>query len=314
MPKHQIRRPTLFLRTAHFADGLIAETGLSAERIERRVRENQYDRFQVPAPELETVLDYFALYRSVAFEPRQTDTHAPWLLAAEREFPGCSYRYFHPLIDLLFGPLESSAFWEAHFRKIPVGWIEDEERTGRPQVAAEWRAMNNALEKRVHRRKQSPSRVDQLAFVQLSLMRLPQQISGQLFARKGLARSWTRTYHQQATDFAFIEGTPPADGLAALLGLTMEAAEIGNSDRFRRTKAHIFTFLPRLAEDPACRRIHEVISAHVAHHLENLMPRRYSDTFHHGFGAPASWRAMMAEARLDRLMKRYGAGGDEDDE
>lgn len=316
MPKYQIKRPTLLLRTAHFTDGLIAETGLSAEQIERRVRENQYDRYKEPAPELETVLDYFSLYRSVAFEPRQTDFHAPWLLAAEREFPGCSYRYFHPLVDLLFGPLESSAFWEAHFRKIPSIWIDEEEREGRPEVAAEWRAMNNALEKRVHRRKGSPSGVDQLALVHLSLMRLPTQISGRLFSKAGLASSWTRSYHLQPTDFAFAEEAPPADGLAALLGLAMEAAEIGDSDRFQRAKAHIDSFLPKLREDPACRRIHEVIGTHVANHLESLTPRRYSHTLYHGFGAPASWRAMVTKACLHRQMERYGAvvSDDENDD
>ena len=314
MPRHQIKRPTLFLRTAYFTDGLIAETGLSAEQIERRVRENQYDRHKEPAPDLETVLDYFSLYRSVAFEPRQTDFHAPWLLAAEREFPGCSYRYFHPLVDLLFGPLESSAFWEARFRKIPSSWIDEEEQEGRPEVAAEWRAMNNALEKRIHRRKVSPSSLDPLTFVHLSLMRLPMHISGRLFLKTGVASSWIRTYHLQPSDFAFIEEAAPTDGLAALLGLAMEAAEIGDSDRFQRTKTYIDKFLPKLREDPGCRRIHEAIATHVSNHLGLIMPRRYRHTLYHGFGAPASWRTMLTKECIHRQMERYGVASCDDDE
>lgn len=314
MPKHQIRRPTLFLRTALFSDGLIADTGLSAEQIEDRVRKNQYERFQVPAPEMETVLDYIALYRSVAFEPRQTDVHAPWLLAAEREFPGCSYRYFHPLVDLLFGAVESSYFWESHFKKIPSGWIEAEEMKGRPHVAEEWRAMNQALEKRIHRRTRSPSAVDQLTFVHLSMLRLPSPIKSRLFLPPEGSSNWIRAYDFQSVDFSFVDEVPPSDGVAVLLGLAIEAAEIGDLNRFRRTRAFLVTYLPKLREDPACRRIHQALSEHIANHLEHLVPREYSRTLYHGFGAPASWRTMMAEPSLYRPVSRNSAINDDDEE
>ncbi len=305
MPKRKIGRPTLLLRTALFTDGLRAATGLDAVQIERRVRAKQYEAYGLQAPEEETVRDYFGLYRAVAFEPRQTDNHAPWLVAAELEFPGCSYRYFHPLIDLLFGQLESSAFWSAHFQKIPEAWIEAEAREGCPETANEWRAMNEALKRRRHRAKQPSVPLDKLSFLHLTMMRLPAEISGILFARKGLARSWSRAYATQPKNFAFLKKVPPIDAMAALVALTEEAAEIGDMERFVVTRKAAMEFLPQLKEDPACRRIHKQLASYVTRHLKQMVPRRYNATFHHGFGAPASWRALMAEYCLKDMVERY---------
>jgi len=144
----KIRQPTLFLRTAYFIDSLCEQTGMNFEGIEERIRNNQYIAYGLDAPAYETVRDYFRLHRSVAFEPRlgrdgntpgqqserifQRDRKAPWLLAAEAEFPGSSFSFFHPLFDLLFGRLESSAFWASHFNKIPESWINQEEAEGMP--------------------------------------------------------------------------------------------------------------------------------------------------------------------------------------
>lgn len=314
MPKHKIRPPTLYLRTSHFADGLVAATGLSAAAIERRVRENQYDRYDLPAPDEESVLDYFALYRSVAFEPRQNDIRAPWLLAAELEFPGCSYRYFHPLIDLLFGLLEAGAFWRDHFRKIPNDWIFAIERNGHPQIATEWRAMNDALQRREHRKKQPEQKLDQLSFLHLSMLRLPDLIKCKLFERKGFGSSWSRTYVSQPSNFGFLNDVPPADGLAALISLTAEAAEIGDTERYLETKSLSHAFLPRLAEDPSCRRIHEQLAHHVSNYLQDISPRRYSQLLHHGFGAPASWRVVIGEKNLLDQMERFKSITDEKSE
>lgn len=102
MLRHTIK-PTLYLRSACFIDNLKEITGEGFPKLEKRIRENQYDAFKLPAPATETVRDYFRLYLPVAFEPTRKVTSNPWLLAVELEVPGSSAAFFHPLFDLLFG-------------------------------------------------------------------------------------------------------------------------------------------------------------------------------------------------------------------
>lgn len=73
MDRKVIRQPTLYLRSAYFIDSLRAASGQGFLKLEKRIRQNQYEAVGLAAPELETIRDYFRLHRSVAFEPRNSD-------------------------------------------------------------------------------------------------------------------------------------------------------------------------------------------------------------------------------------------------
>lgn len=311
MATSRIKQPTLYLRTAYFIDLLRVKTGQGLLRLERRIRENQYEAYGLQAPDLETIRGYFLLHRSVAFEPRNSEPNssemkAPWLLAAELEVPGSSFAFFHPLFDILFGRLESSVFWSAHFSKIPQAWIDYEERKGNPSIAEEWRVMNQSLARRLHRTRQVDN-LDTLSFLHLTLLRFPAHISSVLFERNGLSPTWTRRYQPPEEEVGLLQKLKGLDALAALLALTKEGAEIGDVRRFQIAKAAALQYLKIIDSDPACKRIYRQVRTHVSTDLENYTDvRRYSRTLHYGFGLPASWRALLTSPLIERSREELG--------
>lgn len=302
--------PTLLLRSAYFIDNLRELTGQGLTRLERRIRENQYEAAGLHAPPIETIRDYFRLRRPVAFESQEKKAkYPPWLLAAEIEVGGSSHAFFHPIFDLLFGQLESSAFWSMHFRIIPAKWIEDAEARGDTDTATEWRQMNEATRKRKHRSRQV-HQLDPLSFVHLSMMRLPDAIRDSLFERKGLSSGWTRKYASPEAETLLLESIRTVDSLAALLALVKEAAEIGDMTRFHRAKAALLNHLSVLDELAPCRRIKQQLKAQIHFELDyNILSRRYQGTLYHGFGLPPSWRAHLIPSLIERSSRKIEATG-----
>lgn len=306
MATKTIRQPSLYLRSGYFVDLLRANSGLGMTVIERRVRINQYEANGLIPPSYELIRDYFRLYRTVAFEPhRNEDKTAPWLLAAELEFPGCSHAFFHPLFDILFGQAESTVFWATHFSQIPKTWISDAENRGDLQLAQEWRLLNAADSRRKHR-KRDIVQIDPLSFLHLSMMRLPGYISKTMFERKGLATTWSRCYSDTPKDeAAHLVLLKNIDALSALLLIAKEGAEIGDMRRFNFAKEGALKLVPCIHELPGCRRIGNLLKEVLVDELKNrTLPRRYNRTLYMGFGLPASWQAMIAKSFYDDLMTR----------
>lgn len=300
---YSIRKPTLYLRSGYFIDNLKYQTSLSFEQIEARVRQNQYESADIarnlPPPSYETVRDYFRLYRSVAFEPDQKAHIAPWLLAAELEFPNSSSAFFHPIFDLLFGELESAAFWSAQFRKIPNDWIVQARNRGDERIASEWEQMNQSAKRRIHRSKPRKN-IDTLSFVHLSLLRLPHPIRDALFDGNGSNPNWTRKYSSPEVELKHLKSMHSMESLAAMLALMMESAEIGDVTRFNLSRKAFVRHMSFIDTDPACSRIKDRLKEQLIYKSNNLFPREYNGFLHFGFGLPASWRAM----KLEELMHK----------
>lgn len=301
--------PTLFMRSGYFIDTLKSRSELSFAKLERRIRENQYDLHGIRAPSEATVRDYFLLRRSVAFEPKFKDPSAPWLLATELEFPGASLAFFHPVFDLLFGTLESTYLWQAHFSRIPQQWIDDARKSDPLAMADEWEAMNASLAERKHRSRPK-QHLDRLSFVHLSMMRLPENICNRLFTRRGLAASWARVYGPIEDDIAFLGEINNLDAIAGLLALAEEGAQIGDMSRYHAAKYALRNRIEKVQFFPGCKRIRDSLEFSLSRHIEGeLFPRRYSGTLRTGFGLPVSWRTGLAAGlqveRLEDYTRRF---------
>ncbi|UCV28139.1 hypothetical protein [Ferribacterium limneticum] len=303
MSSAKIAQPSLYLRSGYFIDRLRAETGLGMVRLERRIRERQYEARGLTPPSVDLVRDYFRLHRAVAFEPRLgRSVIAPWLLAAELEFPGSSLAFFHPIFDWLFGQVESAIFWDAHFRKIPEPWIADAARRGDVTLVQEWRAINRGQSKLRHRRKINVP-LNDLALIHLSMMRLPEPIMSQLFERQGLTMGWTRRYGGKRQIQMLLEN-PGVDSLCALALLTDEAVKIGDGLRFGRAREGAMVLLKGIASYPGCQRIGSALERQLMLKLkaEEFAPMRYSQAPCYGIGLPTSWLVMAAERMLESLV------------
>lgn len=297
--KTKIKKPTLYLRSAYFIDNLKSLSGLGVTKIEERIRINQYDQFNLPAPSPEVVNDYFQLKVGVAFEPTQFHRGPPWLLAAELEFPGCAFAFFHPIFDLLFGKLESAAFWGAHFSKIPEEWIEQAKNHGWLQMAEEWQLMNEAMQKRAHRKKIGAA-TDPLSFIHMSLLRLP-IISEMLFSKTSIPCKYIRNYADPIIEINSILAFKNLDGIAALFALALEGATIGDLKQHQQVKNALINLLPELGNAKEYRQIYPTLTKHIKEQLENMSVRSYSSTYVHGFSLPASWRALHDEQALSNI-------------
>lgn len=289
------RLPTIDLRSGYFVDHLSFTTKLSRSRIENDIRINQYDRYGLKSPSSETVKDYFDLQRGVAFDPRPDKRNIPpWLLAAELQYPGCAYRFFHPIFDLLFGQAESSAFWQAHLSKIPDEWIVEVEQSGLSGLASEWRTHNHSLLHRAHRTKRVRL-LDNLSLYHLSLLKLPEALSTCLFAFNTHTKQFERRYQPANTELRKAYDTPGLCGLAGLIALTGEGCEIGDKYRYRFGKRLIKLKLPTLPLLPGCRRISTALSNHIQHWLEHhALPRTYNSHPWSALGLPTSWHYFLS--------------------
>src|SRR5450830_1317685 len=98
-----------------------------------QVDKAQYLAYGLEGPALETVRDYARACRSLAVDFGHAAV-LPWLMAAELQFPGSSYNFFHPLFDLLFGHVEASSNWTEKLQKIPTEWIALQKKNGEADI------------------------------------------------------------------------------------------------------------------------------------------------------------------------------------
>lgn len=296
----RISKPTLYLRSAFFIDHLKEMSRLGYTELETRIRVNQYERFGFFAPSEDTVRDYFRLHRSVAFEPNQKSKNYPWLLAAEMEFPGCSIAFFHPIFDLLFGSLESSAFWDAHFNKIPENWINEATQRGWSEMAEEWSMMNLAKERRLHRSKKI-SGIHDLRFIHQSMLRIP-AIRDTLFTQH-IKGQYARLYENISDELNAFLALNPIDHITAILLCAKEAELIGDHTRFKAAQTAALKHMPLLRTNKSCLRIQPELSKHILEFLDGIAVPQYSIRYIHGFSMPASWRALNDESALKQIEK-----------
>lgn len=290
----------MYIRSGYFIDRLKTITGQGLLRLERRVRENQYERFGLVPPSIDTVRDYFRLHRNIALDPKiKRPSSPPWLLAAEREVPGASYDYFHPAFDLLWGRVCGGVFWRKEIQKIPKEWINDERTKGDEDTASEWERIN----KEVSRRRisaRAPEPIDTLGFIHLSLMRIS-DTSPMLFDRNGFAGTRARRYRPIKKDIREISALRSFDSVAALLGLMLEGAEIGDRTRQSAFRDALLSQLSVIDELQECRRIGKKLKSYINNFIDQgIVPRCYGCASQSSLCWPDSWRFLEANRLLQK--------------
>lgn len=299
-------KPSYFFRTAHLIGWLKEETGQGYMALEKRIRQNQYERFGLNAPAPDTVRDYFRLKRSPAIDPQDGET-APWLMAAEMEVPGAGYAFFHPIFDLLIGPLESSFKWTERLQRIPTEWIDEAKARGDSDQAEEWISFNKALTNRPGRKKKN-SPIPDLEFIHKTLMRLPDPFFSILFKPAGFYKMFARTYLPVQEEVSQIQAISGIDSFTFAYGLLLEASEIGDTNRFAYLKEIIPTALDSLIKLPECRYFPDEIKLLVENTLPEEVARSYPCQKFYGYGLPATWRATecieQLNAELDILIQK----------
>ena len=288
----RIKNVGLLMRTAYCLGRLRQDTGLSVGRLERRIRRNQYEKNGLTAPSPDSVRDYFLLRRCPAVDGTERGQPS-WLFAAELEFRGVAYRFFHPVFDLLWEPIRSSPRWIARMGRIPQVWIDEAMAKGDSQQVQEWEAFNEAVRpKRGRPRTQAAD--DPLTLVHLALLRLPRDVSGQLFERKGLASTYARMYRPFNEEIPPLVARPGMDALAALVGLVREAALIGDGKRMQAAKQALREHVRLHGVDAALARVERRFLQLIDEQASvNNEARRYSTPEIIGSGFPVTWQSKI---------------------
>ncbi len=300
--KHALK-PSHFFRTAYFIGWLKQNTGQGYVALEKRIRLNQYQRFGLRAPAADTVRDYFRLRRSPAIDPQDGMT-PPWLMAVELEIPSASYAFFHPIFDFLIGQMESSQKWLEKLERIPEGWIHEAIKRRNTNLAEEWRSFNEANTKKRGRKSKQP-RLHALSFIHMTMMRLPYPLFQILFEWSEREKSFGRTYRPIEEEIGSIKYYLNMDALAAFVGLVYEAAEIGNTDRFYKSRKALQEHLCILDELPECRSVRDELTPLIKNFCLEMPIRTYASPQFYGYGLPATWRAKNAIGQLEAELEQF---------
>lgn len=313
--KKQISQP-YFFRTAYFIGWLKSKTGQSFPALEKRIRTSQYEKYKLTPPAFETVRDYFRLCRSPAIDPKDGKT-PPWVMAAELEIPGASYAFFHPLFDLLIGQLQSSIKWSDKLQEIPEEWISSAIKRGNTVEAEEWISFNDGLKKSPGRKRKQPELVD-IEFIHKTLIRLPEPIFSILFycSEKESYNStemFARTYRPIEEEIALIQVNSNIDALAALVGLVLEAAEIGHLERFEKASKAVQGYLHVLDGLPECKSVRENLKPLIKDFCLGATVRTYASQAYYGYGLPATWRGWNANRHIESELRKIMFADNPDD-
>ncbi len=292
-----------YLRSAYFFFKLRQRVGMSLNGIAARVLENQYKN--ICAPTTETITAYFEFKRDLSVDPFGA-VELPFLLALAREFPGCEDSYFHPAFDLLFGIRESvgqRVFLGKKFLPKVIQEIERREakergeeggRSPKTITLAEGMRAHNSAQKRQRGRPKvvSPSDGGELKFAHNCMLRLPANVRDLLFVEcKDIGLyAWARCYRSVAQEIKDLERFPTLDGLAALLAMYREAAQIGDRERFLAIRMAIFDMLTKVTNIPKLQTYSDLLSGTTEDFCRTESLRLYDLGAAFDEGLPASWK------------------------
>lgn len=298
------RNPFLIERSMLCLDKLRQSTGLSASRIEEAVRSvYRSPKFLSAAPSSSTVAAYFGGKRPIPFDP--VGRAPSWLQALEVCFEHSTRYFFHPLPNLLGGPLVSAEKIRTKQRMYPPGWIAQADRASDTDFAAEGRANNERLSKLKRIRKEESKTGRDLDWIHANMYVLKREIRDILLISPGLAgyRRRCEPLEQQAK--LLIE-LGDFEALTGAFAIFLESNVIRDANRVAASRELVIELLPSLKSDSSLRRVRESFEAGIAAELSSKIFSRYD-----AFGIftetlPSSWHSFalwrLAEYRTRKFI------------
>lgn len=288
-PMSNFRNPFLIERSMLCLDKLRQSTGLSASRIEEAVRSvYRSPKFLSAAPSSSAVAAYFAGKRPIPFDP--VGLAPSWLQALEVCFEHSTRYFFHPLPNLLRGPLVSAEKIRTKQRMYPPEWIAEADRDGDTDLATDGRANNERLSKLKRIRKEENKTGRDLDWIHANMYVLKREVRDILLISPGLAgyRRRCEPLEQQAKLLIEHGGFEALTGAFAIF---LESNVIRDANRVTASRKLVIELLPSLKSDSALKRVRKSFEAGIAAELGSETFSRYD-----AFGMitqtlPLSWQS-----------------------
>lgn len=94
------------------------------------------------------------------------------------------------------------------------------------------------------------------------------------------------------------------DSLAALVGMVIEAAEIGNVDRFVKARKAVSEQLCVLDELAECRSMRDRLKPLIENKCDEEIIRTYPAPQFYGYGLPATWRGWNTIRNIESDLRK----------
>lgn len=286
-------------------DKLRQSTGLSASKIEEAVRGvYRSPQFLSYAPSPSTVASYFAGKRPIPFDP--VGRAPSWLQALEVCFEHSTRYFFHPLPNLLGGPLVSAEKIRTKQRMYPSDWIAEADRDGDADLATEGRANNERLSKLNRDRKEESKTGRDLDWIHANMYVLEREVRDILLISAGLSgyRRRCEPFEQQAK---LLLERRDFEALTGAFAIFLESNVIRDANRVAASRELVIELLPTLRCDSALSRVSESLEAGIAAELSSKKSFFRYDPF--GMlkkTLPSSWHSFAdwkhAEYRARKLI------------
>ncbi len=295
------RKQFLIERSMLCLDKLRDNTGLSAPRIEAAVR----DVYRSPqllsyAPTPSAVAAYFAGKRPIPFDP--VGPAPSWLQAIEVCFENSTRYFFHPLPNLLGGPLLSPEKIRTKQKGYPTEWIAQADRAGDIDFAAEGRASNQRLSKLARSRSKGSRTEQDLDWVHANMYALERDVRDILLVSRGLSGYRRRCESMEQQSKLLLEHGN-FEALTAALAIFLESNLIRDAERAIVSRDLVIQLLPSLRLDRSLSRVSECFEAGIVSALRSVTIARY-DAFEMILKTlPASWHT-LAHSRLGEYRVR----------
>lgn len=276
------------VRSALYVAHLKHSTGLRRGQLEEAVR-SIYIKLHLldEAPDRDTVFAYLGGKRNVPFDPPYKK-RLSWLMACEIAFPGCSRYFFHPLPNLLAGPLRSTERWETCYNRWPEDWIEYHRSRGDIELVREAEQAN----KKARMRRNADRSFNKLEWVHTNIFRLDEEVRDLLMHNPNSSSEWVRRYAPPDQEKEALIKIGNLEALTGALALWLEANEIRDGYRAECAKGAVEALMPVLEQSPLLKKVKEPFSAGIEHLLYWVEFPRYSASSTARSAYPITWREM----------------------
>lgn len=246
------------------------ENALSSEEFASKVRLEYAKRHMLAhAPAAETVRAYFNGRRPIPYE-LPIPGGLSYLVAIERAFPGAQHYFFHPLFNLLGGPIRTSADRQVKQLQIPKETIDGYREQDALQMAEDCERHNQRLLVKAKDKRASVEGPVGLHWIHSTMYAIDMPVRDVLFTQKGLGNP-RRQYRSVAHEIADLVQLGGVDALAGAVGLFLEGREADDLTKMVSAKAGAEQILEGLSNDLAVRKIYPALSSFVRFRTEDTM-------------------------------------------
>lgn len=246
------------------------ENTLSSEQFASRVRLEYAKRHMLAhAPAEETVRAYFNGRRPIPYELPAPRTLS-YLLAIELAFPGAQRYFFHPLFNLLGGPIRTSVDRQAKMLRIPTTTIDGYREQGELKMAEDCEQYNRLLLVKAKDKRASVERPVTLHWIHSTMYAMDTPVRDILFTQKGLGIP-RRQYRPIADEIAALMQLGGLDALAGAVALFLEGREADDLTKMVSAKECAEQILEGLSHDVVVSKIYPALGAFVRFRTEDTM-------------------------------------------